>query len=393
MVKKFSTLLIFIVLMILPLGCNGKKERTNFEETKIPDGSGNSESLNDNGVFYTKKGVVYFFDPETRIKMPLCSKANCEHRGSSHDNSHPTCDAYFGQAVGYSAIVKDKLYCMVRISDEADGEKGLFTKEFYKADKNGTDRKLLFRADDIQYGTYAKYENGYFLYGYYNAEDPNGKELEIDEVGMCVFNLETEKLTRIYPENRYGGRIVKMTVSEGKLYYGLSYMTKNLKNYNYEYFSDLENSDEVSRLIRDEVWVYDIETGNTELVFRTGIIPQFSFGYDHLYYSEDNKEHIIRDLVSGKEVRIIKENVNIQPLMIPEGIVFCDNGRIELWKYETEELEKIGDYSEDQNIMLQFITGKWVYAIIYNDDEFKRVYCPQKDFMEGRFEWKEYDIE
>ena len=198
-------------------------------------------------------------DPLTGISTPLCSKVNCDHRGKSSSNPHPTCDAYFGEAAGYSAMVGDKLYCLLKVPDES---RSFFTKEFYSADKNGTGRKLLFREDNIQFGTFGKYEDGYFLYGYKNTETPDGEELDKELIGMCIVNLETEELTHIRIEDKYSGNIYSMAICDGKLYYILSYMTVNLKEYDYDYLSDPEHQD-----IFSESNIYEVTNYNKSSTF------------------------------------------------------------------------------------------------------------------------------
>ena len=394
MIKKVFALFFVIIVLIL-CSCERKSSIDNFETTIIPNGGGFYEALNDNGVFYDKQGVLYMLDPMTGISAPLCSKVNCDHRGNTRVNINPTCDAYFAQAVGYSAIIGDKLYCLVRIPENVDRGKGYFTKEFYRAEKNGTERKLLFRADDIQYGVCGRYEDGYFLYGYYNEETPEGEELDKEEVGMCVVNLKTEEMTRIRLDNCYGGRIWMMTIYQGQLYYGLSYMTENLNDYDFDYLSDPGNYDKLNGMYISEVWKYDIKTGEKEMVFESGLMPELSLGYGHIYYSADGKKHIVRNLTDGEEYSINKDKSGIPMAICSEGIIFIEDDHIEIWRYGTEEIDKIGNKETNQKIYIKGITSKWVYAFILDKkkkEEMKSVYCSKEDFMKGRFEWCEYDI-
>lgn len=395
MVKKIF-MLIYIVLLLMLCGCEGKNIRKNFEDTIIPHGGGFYESLNDNGIFFDKQGVIYMLDPKTGISAPLCSKVNCDHRGKSRDNQHPTCDAYFAEAIGYSAIVGDKLYCLVRISDEEGGSRSYFSKEFYVAETNGTGRRLLFRADDIQYGNCGRYEDGYFLYGYYNTETPDGEELDKEEDGMCIVNLETEKVTRIHLDNDHSDRIWAMTMYQGNLFYGVTCVTENLTNYDYGFLSDPDNFEVVNDMYRNQIWKYDIETGKKELVFETDFIPELSLGYGKIFYSSDCKEYTVRDMISGEEHSIIKNGkgrIGTPSAMCEEGIIFIEDDHVELWRYGTEDIEKIGPKEENQRFNIKGITSKWVYAFVYKEDgEMKSAYCPKEDFMKGKFEWHEYDI-
>ncbi len=393
MCKKVIIISVILALAMFFCGCENMSI-SSFDNTIIPDRSGNSEAFNDVGIFFNKKGVVYMLDPSTGISAPLCSKVNCDHRGKTRDNTDPTCDAYFAEALGYSAIVGSKLYCLVKTPD---GSRSYFTKEFYSADKNGTNRKLLFRADDIQFGTHGSYENGYFLYGYYNTETPNGEELDKEEIGMCIVNLETEELTRIHINDKYSGTIWGMTICDGKLYYGLSYRTVDLKEYDYDYFSDHEHIDTFNELYMYEVRKYDFETGETETVFTTKTIPKLFIGYGYLYYSQDGKEHVVRELTTGREFCIGFENEKNPNAIFSDGILFIDDNKIGLWRYGTEFIKETGyltNISDNRRLYIECITNKWVYASLYNDeDETIKVYCPKDDFMKGKYEWCTYDIE
>lgn len=394
MIKKIIHVLLAAVFCVILSGCSHEGVK-DFNNTIIPDHTGNNEALNDYGIFYAKKGVIHMLDPLTGISAPLCSKVNCDHRGKTRDNPNPTCEAYFAEAVGYSAVIGDKLYCLVKIADEGWGSGNYFTKEFYCAEKNGTGRKLLFRADDIQYGTYGGYEDGYFLYGYYNTENPDGVELDKEVIGMCIVNLYTEQVTRICIDDKYNGRIWGMTICDGKLYYGLSYMTVDIKDYDYDSFTDHDSLHNMSELYKYEVRRYDLETGETEIVFESGFAYVLSLGYGHIFYSQDGIEYITRDLMSGKEYSVRKDSDDI---VIPsaacgEGIIFIENEHVDLWRYGDEDVETIGKKDKNLRFSIEGVTSEWVYALLYNDkNEAVKVYCNKEDFMKGSFEWHEYDI-
>ena len=400
--RKYGILLVAVMLVLLLCGCSGKHEDIEYEDTASPGGAYWS-TFNDNGIFFCKDRVLYMLDPETGVRAPLCSKVNCNHKGKSSSNPHPTCDAYFGQGVGYSAIVGGKLYCLVTVTDDAQGAGGMFVKEFYRSEVDGTERKLLYRADDIQFSTVGRYENGYFLYAYYNTEDVNGEELDSNELGMCILDLRTEEMHRVYLDALYGGVIWSMTERNGKVYYGLSYATESLKDFDYESFSNPENLELYNSLHKVEIWEYDIKTGESGLVFTCGYgIPQLCMSYGYLYYSFDDKEHIVRDLASGKEYRILREEKDLKMInMVPDGILFYDDGNIELWRYGTEECEIIGEIPKNEYIFIEHMSKKWVYANIFyyeNDDRMnstrsEEVYCSREDFMKGNFEWNVYDLQ
>ena len=292
------------------------------------------------------------------------------------------------------AEITEKATSASAATDDDSKEGSLFIKEMYVSDVNGTQRKLLFSADDIEFSCIGRYENGYFLYGYYNSEDVTGEKLENDRSGMIVLDLKTEAIKRIDIDNGYGCHVWAMTIRDGCLYYGISYTAEDLSGYDYGDLTDADLADKLSRSMKNEIWRYNLEDESSELLFEvSGWLPRLALSYAHLYYSYDNKEHIVRNLEDGKECRLQREDVYMSPFMYSDGIVFTDNGEIEIWRYGTETAEKIGDFIPDGDISIVWITEKWVYADVFNSKEgYKMVYCSREKFMKGDFEWHEYNI-
>ena len=138
---------------------------------------------------------------------------------------------------------------------------------------------------------------------------------------------------------------------------------------------------------------YDFKTGQTETVFTTKTISMLSIGYGYLYYSLDGKEHVLRNLTTGREFRVSKDGFQA---MFSEGLLFIDDSKIEFWRYGTEVPEETGritDIPDNRRLNIECITDKWVYAFLFSDEDAIRVYCPKDDFMKGKPEWREYDIE
>jgi hypothetical protein len=374
------------------MGCAKGIEPVIEEDAYGADGEGVFGTYCNSGVLYTHRGIVYLFEPVTSGAMPICTRINCTHQGKSPQNPHPSCDAYLGEVAGYTAIIGDYLYYVSR-PDEATGSAGLFEKEFCRADKDGTNRKVLYRADDISVSTMGKYENGYFLYGYYNQENINGDPLDKEEVGICVLNLKTENIQQIRLGAYYNGRIGGMTVVDDDLYYRILYCKESLKEYDFAFLSDPTNAEYLNSIFRLEIWKYNLETGEKELYY-SGNSEQsvLGLGYGYMYYS-DNKdtEQVVKDLKNGKEYRI-KEPIKNTPLISRDGIYLTGDGMVKYWQYKTEMVEEIGTYSENEEMILQWISKDYVYANVFFESGYKTVYYKRDEFMKGYLTGHEYII-
>lgn len=397
--RRYLYCIIYLMLFVLVLGitcllsaCSETGKNEQYGEAYSIDQNGLFGTFSDNGVFFTRAGIVKLFDPETGIYAPICSKVNCSHQGSSLQNQHPSCDAYLGQAVGYSAVIGKYLY-YVATPDDLQGASVVFTKEFYRADKDGTERKLLYKADDIMLSTVGVYENGYFLYGYYNQENPAGEALDKNELGMCVINLKTEEVTRIRIDEQYSGQILGMTLTNGNLYYEVYYTSNSLKDLSYEDFLNPDNKEAIRAMGRSEVWKYDMSTGANELLFkRDGSNGRLGLKNGWMYYTDDSeRNHYVRKLEDGKEYKL-PEQILKSPCLYKEGILFMTDGKAQLWKYGTEELEILGYYPENELINIQFVGDKWIYAVRYYDGGYDDLFFARKDFMKGILAPCKYDI-
>ena len=176
-------------------------------------------------------------------------------------------------------------------------------------------------------------------------------------------------------------------------------MTVNLKEYDYDFLSESEHQDIFDESNIYEVRKYDIDTGKTETVFSTktnSAISAMFIGYDYLYYCKDGKEHVLRSLTTGREYCLSMEDVKMPWVIFTDGLLFIDDSKIELWRYGTDILEETGKISnipDGRRLSIECITDRWVYAHLLSDEDEIRVYCPKNDFLKGKAEWREYEIE
>ena len=390
--KSIVSIVVVLILGCIIISCSKEPEPVIKEDAYGVDGEGLFGTYCNSGVLYMHRGIVYLFEPVTGTAMPICTRINCSHQGKSPQNPNPDCDAYLGELTGYTAIIGDHLYYVTK-PDDTHGSAGLFEKNFCRADKDGTNRKVLYQADDISISTMGKYENGYFLFGYYNQEDINGEPIDKEEVGICVLDLKTEDLQQIRLGAYYNGRIGGMTVVDDELYYKIIYYTESLKGYDFSFLSDPANKEYFNSIFRSEIWKYNLKTGE-KVLYYCGDPEQsvLGLGYGYMYYS-DNKdtEQVVKNLKTGKEYRVT-ESVRNTPFISREGIYLLGDGKIKLWKYETENVEEIGSYPDNEEMIIQWISKDYVYAIVFYENGYKTMYYDRDEFMKGHFTGREYTV-
>jgi hypothetical protein len=384
MIHKSVQTLLGLMIVLLCVGCSHKAE-SNYGTTISIGGFGSDNTYNDFGVFNAESGIVHFCDPETGLRTPICTKINCDHQGKSLSNPSPSCDAYFTTFINCIAVVGDHLYAVCSPEDE-----GLFVKEFIKSDRDGTNRKVLYRAEDICYFGSGIYENGYFVYSFYNQEDNNGNKLEKNKLGMIIINLDAEEVTRVNLEDAYEGKILTANVFGDDIYYMLSYVVEDLSMYDYDFMTSQEGIEKLRNASRVEIWKYNLKNGNTDLVdIRTSDNSSYWLGFGHILkgYDEDRKLELT-DLKTGTVIWIDGEDLSYANVaMFDEGILFSKNGQIKLLRYGAEHLENIGSYKE-KSLGVNWVTDRWVYGTVFTDDGGIKCVWPREEFFSGNMKWK-----
>lgn len=383
---KKIVIMFFVVLAGLLNGC--AKADNKISDTIIVYGSmGTSTSYSDLGVFENERGILYYFDPVTGIRTPLCSKVNCRHEGYSSTNPHPTCDAFFAEWYNCSAIVGDRLYYVA-----GEEKNPLFVKDIYRADKDGTNRRLLYRAENTEIFTLGTYEDNYFIYLYYNQEDQNGLPLEKIRLGMILLDLETEEITDVDFGDTYGGRLLAATVKDDKVYIYESYFTEDISKIDFAGLSALEREDYNNSFLKEEIWEYNIKTGEKRKYCEIPSDSTFCMiAYGHMFTCYNNRM-ILQELGNDTVYEITGVSCEgYSKCLFDSGVLFSGNGKVLLWENGTRELKEIGTYDPENRIYLTWVTPHWVYGNIFGTAGNDLVCFPREEFMKGSFEYKVMD--
>lgn len=330
-------------------------------------------------------GIASFFDPESGVKVPLCTRVNCPHNSSS-------CDAFFDSAY-FVMPIGDSLYYV----EDSNGSMG---KQLCIADVSGTKRRVLHKLDSAQVISCAGYENGYVFLGYYNQYTDNGEFLEKRNSALCLMNLETEELEQIPMPENYESSVNRVTVCRDALYYMYFENEKDLNDASLEVLDwDAAMWEEAMEHVKLELWRYDFATKEKSCLWsKTGRqIDNVQLGFGFFYAGEFDGRARMENLSTGEVYELDAE------LTRDKAIVMCDEGvvlsgsdnQFMLWRYGTDKLEALSRCDEDLLVRLSVITEDWVYGGRYtrNPDGTGNIlgnfYMPRDKFMRGEWEWRQ----
>ena len=396
---KKNRLLFLATFMLLFSACSGKPDETvqpgatGVKEEQIEEDLYSicwfgPENYSDLGVLQTRqegehKGVSYFFDPVSEREVPLCVKTNCSHQGYSWGNTNPTCDACLSEDTSCVAIIGDTLYYVSRDPDD-----GLFRRKIYRANPDGTNRRVLEVVENAEIFSSGCYVDGYLIFTYYTQDAQDGTKLEKNQTGICLYNLESEEAEYITASEYYNAIISTATVQDNCLYYLYHYLTEDLSKISYEDMTD----EYKESIVRRELWSYDLNTKEQRLVVKDEEkamgTASIRWGYAYLEGSGGAETRLIR-LSTGESRELPFEMVQHKgQAMGEEGVFLYGGGSIDLWEFETGEVKHIGDYDEDWDITFNYIGRKWVYGWKIENGQGRIFYLPKEQFMKGDLEWK-----
>ena len=156
-------------------------------------------------------------------------------------------------------------------------------------------------------------------------------------------------------------------------------------NEQFTFLKDLGITVNEKLLLADTLTLPDIYCGDPEQ-------SVMGLGYGYLYYPDNqDTEQVVKNLKTGKEYRVT-ESVRNTPFISGEGIYLPGDGKIKLWKYETENVEEIGSYPDNEEMIIQWVSRDYVYAIVFFENGYKTVYYKKDEFMKGHLTGHEYVV-
>ncbi len=346
------------------------------------------QTFHKDGILFEKNGLLHFIDAKSGKDIVLCDKPNCLHEGWSINNPQPTCNAAIdGNFMDGYAIYGDQLFFTAQ-TDRG----GVFSKEVYKADINGTNRKQIAELTNVQFGGNVSFVDGFLLFPYINQNDPDSPDVDMEQpiVGVAAVNLSTHAVTYTPTKKGYNPSIWRAHVYEGKIYY------------TYTYLDIKTNEDEtvdVQQHFFVEVYCYDPATETeTKLIGGNGLtFLGYDGSYAYLVEQTEKRDRIIQmNLVNGEKTVLFEEdNMRASFFVDGDNLIYSidvENGlQWKLFDTKTQISQAIGDaiqFDASDSFIIDAVIEDKVY-ISYTDSangEFCNGYLSKQDFYDGQFD-------
>lgn len=247
----------------------------------------------ENGYYYIYEDLLYYFDKTSETSTVVCSSLDCSHNTSD-------CSAYFGdygdlRQYGYNTmgfeIYDNNIYIIGYEMNE------VCDFYLYRVNLDGSEREKICYLYSAE-----KDEDGYFSYGY-TLTMHNGcfyGTVDQENGWACLGRISADgEITTIsdYSDKEY-------------FYIGIVRCYGNYVYYNVSSYSDEDYNDYNSDLYR-----YNIDTEETELV-----IEDFFFSEGYLLIDEEN----ILYLNSDNEFNIININTEDKTTVLEWNEEYCN---------------------------------------------------------------------
>ncbi len=190
---RIKYLIIFMCLFLV--GCNKNQTFEKYEFSLINDTSIGTEDPD--GYYYTKEGLLYYYDFDSKKSVVVCNKPGCDHAPySSSTDEDKLCHA----AIDYNSFLvvnNDYIYVI-----EPDTSSGLNHESvIVKSKKDRTDRKEVAKFKGNVYNVIAQvYESIYFTAGEPEMEsesDGSSTMTQRNTSYIYEYNLNEDRLKTI----------------------------------------------------------------------------------------------------------------------------------------------------------------------------------------------------
>lgn len=294
-------------------------------------GSMSNIQLAPNGVYYYADNMIFFYDNNAKLAVPLCNRNNCEHYGDEN------CNAYFNNAMPEIYYSNDKLYLVAKNSTSSN------TYYLYEISPDGSERKKgaeLFTAEG-EYGvTYSMIvHRGYACYTL-DAVSP-----EVETVSLYRVKLgSSQSPTEISKMEGYKSYYDHLKADGDKLYY--------IKDY-----KESEASSTTSR----KLYVYDLISKEETCIKEDDTISMFIDG--EKIYCTDNESLYLYDKQNKTSEKLYEF-----PESYYQAYMNFDGTNFYLDNYFYCIFKKKRDFSE-RSILVVNTLGELVDSIALNTEE------------------------
>jgi len=234
--KRQLALLMCFIIAACAFGCKTAKDYGLEEEfqPKFPDYQYNQETVQyyaneplaiaENGYYFKCGNILYKYDIDKEISIPMCSKAECSHNSEG-------CDAY---------VIKKKSPAFDSVSNCMDGNVMYYNNHIYmiespesykvylvQYDENFNNKEILAQLEQDDSHMYCPNGNltkGYIVNGYYYYFGMDGRYEAIvkDDYYTTVYcnriKLEKDAKPEVLGEYKFGGDFALLGGDVGKIF-------------------------------------------------------------------------------------------------------------------------------------------------------------------------------
>ena len=383
--------IIFITALSLLLmtSCGSDKTQNNEyqnENIRIDMDFTNETSFTDREMIrLSDDGILYYYDVESGISVPICSKPNCNHLGLSASNPKPECDGYVpGLNTTCIAILNDKLYFLYTPESDSGDYSGFLNKVLCRANKDGTDRKTLAEISNAQSVDSAYYGEGHLAVGFSNTFDEHGNNYERTSSYVSVIDLSDGSVVSTEIKEGYQGRINNVYYKEGVLYFSYFYLIEDIDYTKWDTGSDEFNA-YVDTICKTEIIKYDTNAQNEEIVWSgNGYCEDMNNGYSVI---EESTIKAIR-LSDGTAFDLGNEYCECAFTIDDTGIIISDynNARHLFYDFNKKTIIEIGKSSTSDFLIITAVTDNKIYVSYYIDSDYVLGYISKEDFFSGSYD-------
>lgn len=165
--------------------------------------------FNERGMFQMEDYHLFFYNPETGNKVIACNRAGCDHTTKECPAS------YMSQGVTFT---QNGMIFLEKMEEMRFDEMGLYTID---AEGKNLRRLHLFKRI-IQISDVLYYDSKVYI-SYYNSIDQEGNDLDMPEVGIVEYDIESGKEKRIFTEERSSPMIMSMNRNESGIFFTYLY--------------------------------------------------------------------------------------------------------------------------------------------------------------------------
>lgn len=380
--KRFISILSIVLITLTITSCFSKNENKETKNEKTAVDIFGYSSFTDNSMIYINNRILHFLDTNSKQDTVVCNKPQCKHLYPSREELETNsinCDGYVGDSYGF-VIYNDYLYYISNTDS-------ILTKEFYRCNKDGSNKKLLATIENVPELIYFYLQDDHMFISYREDCDEHGKELDKTETGIINLDLKEEKAEKIPLKNDYSSIVSNIHYYNNKIYFSYNYSTKKIEE---EELPDIESPDyepAILKFMKNEIDCYDPKTKKVNKILDLKKHSEIFFGEN--YFAICDRDGTIKYLnLDDNEIKTIDGKYkDCSVIFYDNNLMIIDYKNLNMKKYSIKDKKIIENIKmEDNNFSVPpCFTDNYAYYLCHDsDDEYYDGRISKEDFFKGK---------